>query len=85
MSKGNNTFLFGDREHLQPYNKADIIHVIVSKVQNSRHPVSTFVIVTLELKGSQSLDIPNILIDEYELFSKLGGIPRVEKNRFPTI
>lgn len=85
MSKGNDRFFFGDKEHLHQYNKADITYVVISKVQSSRHPVSSFVVVTLELTGSPSLDIPNILIDEYELLNKLDGIPRVDKNRFPTI
>jgi hypothetical protein len=85
MSKGNEAFLFGEKEHPRQYNKSDIIQVTVSKVNSSRHPVSSFVVVTLELKSSPSLEIPNLLIDEYMLLNKLDGIPRVDKNRFPTI
>jgi hypothetical protein len=85
MSKGNDAFLFGEKEQPQQYNKSDIIQVTVSKVNSSRHPVSSFVVLTLELKSSPSLEIPNLLIDEYALLNKLDGIPRVDKNKFPTI
>lgn len=85
MSKGNDVFIFGSKEHPQRYNKSDIFQVTVSKVNSSRHPVASFVVVTLELSSSPNIEIPNLLIDEYALLIKLDGIPRVDRNKFPMI
>lgn len=85
MSRGNETFYFGDRENLIKYNKKDIIRFITYKVRSNRSPINGFAIVRIELKNGIDIDIPNILIDHSALAYKLNGIPHIEKNKFPLI
>jgi hypothetical protein len=85
MSKGNDTFYFGDKGNPAKYNKTEIIRFVTTQVRNNKNPVSGFSLVTIELKNGTDIEIPNILVDDLALANKLDGIPSVIKNRFPLI
>jgi hypothetical protein len=85
MSKGNNTFYFGDKGNPVKYDKTEIIRFVTSKVRNNKSPISGFAVVTIELKNGIDIQIPNLLVDDLALENKLDGIPGVIKNRFPLV
>lgn len=83
MSRGNPTFYFGEKENPFKYDKSDIIRIVTEKIQSSRHPANGFAVVTLEMKNSPNIDLPNLLIDDSSLKNKLPGIPKTEINGIP--
>lgn len=83
MSKGCETFYFGNRENPIKYNKADITQFTISKVRNGKHPLSSFALVSIEFKDGSLIKIPNIIVDHLALEHKLSGIPKIERFRIP--
>jgi hypothetical protein len=54
-------------------------------VRSSRSHISTFAVVTIELKNGTDIDIPNILVDHLDVEHKLEGIQKAVRYRFPLV
>ena len=83
LSKGNDSFYFGDIDDPLSYDKKDIARYTTIKMGGSRSIYSGFAIVEIEFKNGTLLKIPNLLLDESELRQKLFEYPGTEKNEFP--
>lgn len=84
ISKGNDQFVFGDKISPSIYKKSDIAQFTISRVRNSKHTISSFALVTIELKDGTELKIPNIIVDHSALEYKLTGIPKIESGSYPS-
>jgi hypothetical protein len=85
MSKGNDVFYFGDIVDPKKYDKSEIAGFRIIRLDANRNPLSSFAIVTIELKDGTQLKIPNLLVDYIAMKQKLSGIPFVEENKTPFI
>ena len=83
MSKGNEIFYFGDKENPIKYNKTQILRYTTIRIRNSKHTISNFALVIIELKNGGEIRVPNILLDYTLLECKLSGISRIEQNSYP--
>lgn len=81
MSKGNNLFYYGDKYKLVEYDKQNIVLYTTYQILNSRNPLSGFAVVKVEFKDATSIQIPNILLDEYALQDKLFEYPHKSRNK----
>ncbi|MGN6603015.1 MAG: hypothetical protein ACTHK8_11225 [Ginsengibacter sp.] len=79
MSRGNDSFYFGDLQHPKIYDKKDISRVLFYRPGSYRNPLSSFVVVKIEMKNGQVIKIPNLLVSEYALQDKLYECPQVQK------
>ena len=85
MSKGNEVFYFGSISNPIKYNKLDIHRYRTQRFTYYKHPLHEFILVTIELKNGNDLNIPNILINYSSLKDKLSGIQEIEENGYPVI
>lgn len=83
MSKGNDTFYFGDVENPVRYDKRNILQYTTIRSRGSRNQFSGFAIVEIEFKDRTILKIPNLLVDYLALEQKLFEYPRIDVNKFP--
>lgn len=85
MSKGNDSFYFGEMENPEMYNKKDIFSYTTIRNYNNRHMFQGFAIVEIEFKNGKVLKIPSLLIDYLELEHKLFEYSRITKNELPFV
>ena len=85
MSKGNEIFYFGNKENPTKYNKTEITQFTISRIRNSKHTLSNFAVVKIELTNGFELEIPNILVDYLALESKLFEIAKIENSSYPSL
>ena len=83
LSRGNDSFWFGDKSNPLHYNKKDILHYTTIKMGGSRGLYNRFAIVEITFKNGTVLKIPNLLLDDWVLAQKLFECPGSEKNEFP--
>lgn len=82
MSKGNDTFYYGDKDLPTKYDKKDIECVTTIKT-NGKSVVGDFAIIKIDFKDGSCIKIPNIFVDYLQLNNKLFEYPRTEINKFP--
>lgn len=85
MSKGNDTFYFGNIKQPKMYNKKDIIKYTVVAKRGTKSMFYGFAIVKIELKNGMVLEIPNLLINNTSLENKLSEYPKNNEGKFPLI
>ncbi|WP_345238716.1 hypothetical protein [Flavisolibacter ginsenosidimutans] len=83
MSKGNDTFYFGNVDNPLRYDKRNILQYTTIRSRGSRNQFSGFAIVEIAFKDGTVLKIPNLLVDYAALEQKLFEYRRVEVNKFP--
>lgn len=83
MSKGNDTFYFGNTGNPLRYDKRNILQYTTIRSRGSRNQFSGFAIIEIEFKDGTVLKIPNLLVDYLALEQKLFEYPRVDVNRLP--
>lgn len=83
LSKGNDSFWFGDKSNPLHYTKKDILNYTTIKTGGSRGLYNGFAIVEITLRDGTLLKIPNLLLDDTMLAQKLFEYPGTEKNEFP--
>jgi hypothetical protein len=83
MSRGNDTFYFGDIAHPVKYDKKDLLRYTTIKSSGPKNPVGGFAIIKMEFKDGTVLQVPNLLVDHYVLERKLFGYNKVEEHRMP--
>jgi hypothetical protein len=81
ISKGSDIFYYGEKNKLITYNKNDIEKIIVFEVNNSRYPLSYFVVYNVVFKNNDIISIPNFNIHSSELSSKFTRSICVYKNK----
>ena len=85
MSKGNDIFYFGDKHNPAEYTKSQISSYTTTRIRNSKHTISNFAMVTIELKNGSEMRIPNIFLDYTLLEYKLAGISHIDENSYPVL
>jgi len=85
MSKANEVFYFGKNDNPVKYKKSDIVQFSTVRMRNSKHTLSFFALVTIDMANGEELAVPNIMIDHLALENKLSGIPHIEINRLPGV
>lgn len=83
MSKGNNTFFFGNVDSPLKYDKKDILQFTTIRSRGTRNQFSGFAIIKIEFKNGTILKIPNLLVDYTALENKLFEYPKIDKNKLP--
>jgi hypothetical protein len=83
LSKGNDSFWFGDKRNPLHYNKKDILYYTTIRMGGSRGLYNGFAIVEITLRDGTVLKIPNLLLDDIMLAQKLFEYPGTEKNELP--
>lgn len=85
ISKGNDTFYFGDKSNLSVYNKKEISEYIVYEISNKRRMLSGFAVINIKFHDGTSIIVPNTLITIKKLKNKLTECKAVEINLVPDI
>lgn len=85
MSKGNDEFYFGNIIHPAKFNKKDILQFTLKRHRNYKSPISSFAIVSIELKDGTNIKIPNLLVNYYSMEQKLRECAKIEKGGFPLL
>ena len=85
MSNGNATFYFGDAGSLNEYSKSDIRQVIHCSNNGTRSVTSRFAFVAIQMINGEKLFIPNLLVDDSDLMSRLWMCNIEKRNKFPYI
>lgn len=83
MSKGNDTFYFGDVDNPLKYDKKDILQFTTIRSHGSRNQFRGFAIIEIQFKNGAILKIPNLLVDYTALEDKLFQYPRIDKDKLP--
>lgn len=84
MSKGNEIFFYGDKEHTIQYNKKDIVQYTLIKTRSGgKNPISDFAIIKIEFENGDVVRFPSLLIGYRALEEKLYQCKKVERYRFP--
>ena len=83
MSKGNDTFYFGNIENPLRYNKRNILRYTTIRSRGQRNQFGGFAIVEIEFNDGTVLKIPNLLVDYSALEQKLFEYSRIDVNKFP--
>ncbi len=83
MSKGNDTFYFGNINDPLKYDKKDILQYTTIKTHGMPDQFAGFAIIEIEFKNGTVLKIPNLLVNYTALEDKLFEYPRIDKNKFP--
>lgn len=80
LSKGNNTFQFGDNGDINTYNKADIKAISISNVsRNQKSPIYN-----ITFKDDSFIRFPGLLIPYSDFLSKFSGIDfQYTRNKWP--
>lgn len=85
MTKGDDTFYFGDTSNPTKYNKNDIRQVVIYQPRGSRNPLSMFAVVEIEFRGSETIQIPNLFVNVSALRNKLYKCPIVQKGKWKLV
>lgn len=83
MSRGNDTFYFGNVDNPLKYDKKDILQFTTIRSRGSRNKFSGFAIIKIEFKDGTILKIPNLLVDYTALENKLFEYLKIDKNKLP--
>ncbi|MEO5943093.1 MAG: hypothetical protein ABIP30_01905 [Ferruginibacter sp.] len=74
ISRGNNIFLWGKKDHIKEYKKTAIQKTVIRQNKGRRCPWSNFTLTFLYLKDGEIIKIPSILLDGEGFLYKLPGI-----------
>jgi hypothetical protein len=74
MSKAHDSFLFGPKDEIKEYAKADIEIVFLYKNKGQRCPWGDYIVYDICLKNGDRLHFPSLLLGRYDLSNKLPGV-----------
>jgi hypothetical protein len=80
LSKGNDTFYFGNIFSPFQYSKKNIEQVLIYQNNGYRSMISDFVIVKVIFKNKSEITIPSIFVNDVALRNKFSDYPQTEIN-----
>jgi len=85
MSKGRDTFYYGSKASPDKYDKKNILQITRIQLKNTKSSLASFAIIKIEFINGGIIKIPNLLIDEDDLQSKLYAYKKILKNTYPIL
>ena len=82
MSKGNDLFFYGNINSPVKYNKNNILQFTLIVEGGNGSPVQGFAFIKIEFKNGTILNIPNLLVDHFNLGEKLFQCRKIYRDTF---